>query len=590
MPSWNLSAKFSVLLVLVFCIGSVLTVFTLSKHLNTQAEEVVKERAEILLSTMQSARDYTQNHVQAVLNDNDADRLVLESIPTFAAQIIFEGFRQRSSAFQDFSYKEAALNPTNPDDKADDFESQLFNQLQGFSIAQATPNPQALSGYRTQDQQKLFYIAQPIFVKDRSCLQCHGDPAQAPPALIAKYGDKNGFGWQINDLVATQIIYVPANNIFERGRQNLWTVTKIFLGIFAAIALVINLLLWRTVIRPLAVLTQVAQQISRCSIELAQNDRISAPNLAPLASRRDEPGQLARAFDYMLYVQGQREQDLQQAVQTRTQSLETEMHERRAAQNALQTYTHAINHDLRNLVMGISMVVQGTLISASDGSSCAINQSMSGNDEPSDPASPITVEPMALKMIQKSCDRQLNLMNSLVDVNSSEIWRTVLHLETTQLQTLIPDLIETITTTLPSNATLSHQLPQYLPCIQADPIQLKRVFENLINNALKYNPNGVDITLGAIVVESYDGKRFSIRCTVTDNGIGVDANEKQELFNIYVRGKDVDRRCAVGKRQILGGEGLGLYICRKIIDAHGGNIGLETAADGGAIFWFTLPV
>ncbi|MEM9220274.1 MAG: DUF3365 domain-containing protein [Cyanobacteria bacterium P01_F01_bin.150] len=587
------------MLVLVFCIGSALTIVTLSKYLNTQAEQVVKERAEILLSTMQSARDYTQNHVQSVLNRTDKDRLVLESIPTFAAQTIFAGFQQRSSAFQDFSYKEAALNPTNPDDKADDFERQLFTQLQSSPITQATPAPQALSGYRAHDQQKLFYLAQPIVVKDESCLQCHGDPAQAPPALIAQYGNQNGFGWQINDLVATQIIYVPADKIFERGRKNLWTVTQIFLGIFAAIVLVINLLLWRTVIRPLAVLTRVAQQISRCSIDLSQNDRISAPNLAPLASRRDEPGQLARAFDYMVYVLSRREQDLQQAVQARTQSLETEMHERQAVQDALQTYTHAINHDLRNLVMGISMVVQGTLISTADGKASAFNSSKIETDKTNDSMSPIVVEPMALKMIQKSCDRQLNLMNSLVDVHSSEIWRTVLRTETLHLQTLIPELIETITTTLPSTATLNYHLPQGLPSIQADPIQLKRVFENLINNAFKYNSNGVDIILGATVVKSFNGKNFSIRCTVTDNGIGVDAAEAQELFNIYVRGKDVDRQSAAGvggasaekqNRQRLDGDGLGLYICRQIIDAHGGNIGLETANDGGAIFWFTLPV
>ena len=309
----------------------------------------------------------------------------------------------------------------------------------------------------------------------------------------------------------------------------------------------------------------------------------------------------------MVYVLGRREQDLQQAVQARTQSLETEMHERQAVQDALQTYTDTINHDLRNLVMGISMVVQGTLMNASKSSalnsselnSSAIASSEPGKDKKIDPASPITVEPMALKMIQKSCDRQLNLMNSLVDVHSSEIWRTVLRTETIQIQTLISELIETITATLPSNTTLSHRLPQYLPNIQADPLQLKRVFENLINNALKYNPNGVDITLGATVVESNKGKGFSLRCTVIDNGIGVDADEKQELFNIYVRGKDVGSGSAIGiggasaekqNHQRLDGDGLGLYICRQIIDAHGGNIGLETAVDGGAIFWFTLPV
>ncbi|MEO1395917.1 MAG: DUF3365 domain-containing protein [Cyanobacteria bacterium J06634_5] len=585
MLSSKLSTKFSLLLVMVFLLGSALTVFTFSRHLNRQAEQAVKERAEILISTLQATRDYTQKRIQPALAENNPQGLGNfrpEAIPNFAARSIFSAFREQDPAFQDFSYKEAALNPTNPDDLVDGFESQVFNQFKTL----ASPEGRVLSGYRTRNGKKLFYLARPLFMNDASCLACHGDPSQAPASLISMYGSEHGFGWQLNELVATQMVYVPADTIFARSRDNLWTVSKIFLSIFAAFFVVINLLLWRTVLRPLAILTHSAKQISSFSSHPPAT--LTTSNLAILTRRQDEPGQLARAFEYMVSVLGQREQDLQTAVQARTQSLQTEMHERQTAQDALQTYNHTINHDLRNLVMGVSMVVQGVLRQAAN-----TRQSSSPIVESPITEGPVTIEPTALTLIQKSCDRQLNLMNSLVEVRSAEIWRTVLHTQPLELQTLTTELANTYTakfqaTSATQKFTLATHIPLTLPCIQADPSQLRRVFENLINNALKYNPNGVDITISA-AVENHT----IIRCSVADNGIGIHTADTQDLFKIYARGQT--------DRKILG-DGVGLYICRQIINAHGGNIGIEAPKEnsqghneenspiGGATFWFTLPI
>ncbi|MEO0518474.1 MAG: DUF3365 domain-containing protein [Cyanobacteria bacterium P01_A01_bin.116] len=585
MLSSKLSTKFSLLLVMVFLLGSALTVFTFSQHLNRQAEQAVKERAEILISTLQATRNYTQERIQPALEENSRQGLENfrpEAIPNFAARTIFSAFRQQDPAFQDFSYKEAALNPTNPADLVDGFEAQVIKALK----AMPSPQEQGLSGYRTLNGTNLFYLARPLFMNDASCLTCHGDPSQAPPSLIKMYGSDHGFGWQLNELVAAQMVYVPADTIFARSRDNLWTVSKIFLSIFAAFFVVINLLLWRTVLRPLAILTHSAKQISSFSSHPPAT--LTTSNLAILTRRQDEPGQLARAFEYMVSVLGQREQDLQTAVQARTQSLRTEMHERQTAQDALQTYNHTINHDLRNLVMGVSMVVQGVLRQAANTS-----QSSSPIVESPITESPVTIEPTALTLIQKSCDRQLNLMNSLVEVRSAEIWRTVLHTQPLELQTLTTELANTYTakfqaTSATQKFTLATHIPSTLPRIQADPSQLKRVFENLINNALKYNPDGVDITISA-AVENHT----IIRCAVADNGIGIHTADTQDLFKIYARGQT--------DRKILG-DGVGLYICRQIINAHGGNIGIEAPKEnsqgnndenspiGGATFWFTLPI
>jgi|GEM_PF-1190513 len=572
MIPWNLGAKFSLFLGLVWLLGSSLTTFTLSKHLNERAEQAVRERAEILLTAMQAARNYTRDNIQPILDrrSESSDSFIQETVPNFAARTIFSDFRQQDPKLQDFIYKEAAINPTNPLDRADDFETKIFTRLQQQLI---NTQPKILSGYRTSERKKLFYLARPLIVNDASCLDCHGSPENAPQYLLNMYGDKNGFGWKLNDVVAAQMVYVPADKIFDRGNQNLITVMKTLSIIFGALFLAINFLLWRTVIKPLKILTNVAKQISNGDLNRENRVQCETQSLETLTFRKDEPGQLARAFHYMVRVLSQREQDLQQAVRERTQSLRQEMRDRQTAQDALRTYSHAINHDLRNLVMGISIVVRGILFRQS-----GTDRQTTTSDREEQPKT-LEIEPMVLAMIERSCDRQLKLMNSLIEVQSSDIWRIVLQPESANLRKLTEELkIAYQPKLLAADSTLENHIPEDLPVLQADINQLQRVFENLIDNALKYNPDGVAIVLDATLCE---GTQSVVRCTVSDSGIGVNLAKSQELFEIYAR----DR--ANGQAS---GYGLGLYICRKIVEAHNGNIGVETSPNNGAKFWFTLPV
>lgn len=586
----NLGVKFSLLLAVVWLIGGGITFATLASHIQAQAEQTVRERAEIVLTAMQSARDYTQNNIQPLvasqLNSPTTtnDRFSQEIIPNFAARSIFANFKDQDPSFQDYLYKEAAVNPTNPVDQADDFEAQLFVQLQPLTSAP----PEKLSGYRTLEGTKLFYLARPLIMTDASCLDCHGNPSNAPQPLLDTYGDRNGFGWNLNEIVATQMVYVPADRIFARGRQNLLTVAKTFLSIFGALFIMINLLLWRTVIRPLQILTGTAKQISTYPINSGQTVPCEDVALRALTIRNDEPGQLARAFQYMIHVLRQREQDLQQAVNERTQSLSQEMRDRQAAQSALQTYSHAINHDLRNIIMGIASVVRSVKFRSTplikDQITEPYPQPMAehGQHTMAEHGQHIAIEPEAIALIEKGCDRQLALMNTLMEVQSGDVWRLSVRLAPVNLRQLIPELIAAYQSRQwGATTTFRHHVPLNLPSVQADESQIQRVFENLIDNALKYNPDGVAIGIEAALILDTADDCPMVRCVVTDNGVGVDLAKSKSLFQPYARGS---------RRETSQGYGLGLYICDEIITAHGGCIGVETAPSGGAAFWFTLPV
>jgi len=132
-----------------------------------------------------------------------------------------------------------------------------------------------------------------------------------------------------------------------------------------------------------------------------------------------------------------------------------------------------------------------------------------------------------------------------------------------------------------NQATLINRVLDHLPVISVDPAQLRRVFENLLSNAFNHNPPGISLTLDARVEEDM------IRCTVADNGVGMSKEMCDHLFQLYFRGQDAQGH--QGHRPYTG-LGLGLYLCRQIIMAHDGELGVNSRQGVGTTFWFTLPL
>jgi signal transduction histidine kinase len=116
-----------------------------------------------------------------------------------------------------------------------------------------------------------------------------------------------------------------------------------------------------------------------------------------------------------------------------------------------------------------------------------------------------------------------------------------------------------------------------LPLVYADPLRVEQVLANLVDNAIKYSPQGgavhVALTNGA------DGESLAV--TVSDRGLGIPAEHLPHLFDRFYR---VDTR-----NRSIKGVGLGLYICRSLVEAHGGEVWVESAPGVGSIFGFSLP-
>lgn len=281
--NFKLSRKFNFILLAVFLVTVISSGIAFSAILNRNAEQQITQKANLLLQTMLSVRQYTLTQINPEL----APRLEVEAeflpqtVPGYSAREVFEHLRTNPS-YKDFFYKEATLNPTNLRDKADAFETALTERFR------ANQNLKELTGYRTSPAGDLFYIARPIAITQESCLRCHSTPEAAPRSQIATYGSTNGFGWQMNEIVGSQIISVPASGVVNTARQAFVLFMGIIAAAFALAILVINLLLRKAVIAPLNRIAKVANEVSMGNME-AEFEQTST----------DEIGKLAAAFNRM---------------------------------------------------------------------------------------------------------------------------------------------------------------------------------------------------------------------------------------------------------------------------------------------------
>lgn len=307
----NLAKKFTLLLSLVFIGAILLSGFALSKALEHKAQAEISARGQILLQIVNSVRTYTDTHVTTLLT-SDADtqsQFRAESIPSFAAREVFELFRQ-DQEYKNFYYKDAVLNPTNLRDKVDDFEVNLVERFR------TEPELQELSGFRSLFGEQLFYSARPLMITESSCLRCHSTPEAAPKNHLDQYGAEQGFGWTLNDILGTQIVYLPARKVFAAAHQAFSLFIGIFIGVFVLVTLLINQLLKQNVIQPLQPIVQIADKISHHSLNDRDADAPEFKSLASLVKRTDEIGLLGRVFQRMVQEVLEREFNLRHQIQT----------------------------------------------------------------------------------------------------------------------------------------------------------------------------------------------------------------------------------------------------------------------------------
>lgn len=280
----KIGTKVNIILLIVFVSGIFLSGITLSHVLETKAEKEVSSKASILMQMANSVRNYTNDRVQPLLSPKlqTEEQFVRESVPTFSVREVFEYLR-KNEEYSNFIYKDAALNPTNLRDKADEFEADLVKRFRQDT------NLKDIFGFRMMSGVKLFYSAHPFTIKQQTCLQCHSTPEAAPKSQLTTYG-RNGFGWQLNQIVAAQMVYVPAEDVLKSANNSFMIIIGLVGIIFTVTIIIINQFLKKIVLKRIRQIASVAEQVS-----------VGDMNASFGKQSKDEIGELAEAFNRMKY-------------------------------------------------------------------------------------------------------------------------------------------------------------------------------------------------------------------------------------------------------------------------------------------------
>ncbi len=249
----GLRAKFNLVILAAFAVGFLMAAIVLYRVFVDDARGQVLQNARIMMTAAAAVRKYTANDLDPLLPMTKDGKFVPQTVPFFAAQ---KTFGDVQTAFPGFSYRESALNPTNPADRAEDWEADIIRTFRIDAdkteavVERDTPIGPTLN------------LARPITIRDQACLSCHSTPAAAPAALTASYGTANGFGWQFQETVGAQIVAVPMKVPLQIARDAYITFLGILVAIFAVIVVILNLLLHYLVITPVKRVSAMANAVS----------------------------------------------------------------------------------------------------------------------------------------------------------------------------------------------------------------------------------------------------------------------------------------------------------------------------------------
>jgi len=176
-------------------------------------------------------------------------------------------------------------------------------------------------------------------------------------------------------------------------------------------------------------------------------------------------------------------------------------------------------------------------------------------------------------VVLKSGWRMVSMIRDLVDSARLESRQLEMHREPVDPLQLVSDVVEGLGTA-EERARIQVECPEWVPPVLADPGRLERALENLITNALKYSPADRPVV---VRIGSRDGDAI---VSVADQGVGIPAEDIPHLFTRFYRAE-------TGKK--AEGLGLGLYIVRLIVEAHGGRVWVESKVGKGSTFSLTLP-
>ncbi len=256
----KLLAKLNLVLILVFSLGMSLVAHYSYKFLMSDARQQVLQQAELMAASASATKDYTDQEVSPILEKTPQHTATFlpQTIPFYSANVTFKRMR---GSYPDYVLREAALNPTNLDDRAADWEADLIRYFRD------NPTEKQHVGERATPIGPVLYAATPI-VAAGGCLSCHSESTIAPKAMVRHYGSEHGFGWKPNEIVGAQIVSVPMSVAIAKADSGFRNLLIVLGAIFLLTIVLLDIALYLIVILPLRRVSRTADIISKGDVDL----------------------------------------------------------------------------------------------------------------------------------------------------------------------------------------------------------------------------------------------------------------------------------------------------------------------------------
>ena len=543
----KLQTKFGIFLGLIVCLSIVGFSVFMYKNTTDKAIQHAQEKAEIVLAEIEAMQDYFKAVVRPKMYDLIAeDDFMVETMST--SYVAREVAKRFNNIAPEYYFKQAAINPRNPLNQADSLEIEIISEFN------RNPQVKEWRGTANKNGKKYYYFMRP-FVMEEACLRCHGNPEAAPKYIVDTYGSLNGFGRKPGEISGVKAIGIPVEAAFADARKNFLTIMMFGLPAMLVLFALVFLLFRKTVIENLREITGAFTDIANNSNEIGRQLEVKS---------NDEIGALTVAFNRMSSELLTRTQELQEA----RDNLENEVAQRTAelqqanaaldkANKLKSEFLANMSHELRtplNAIIGFAEVLRDELCGG------------------------LNAEQMVCALdIHASGKHLLQMINDILDLSKIEAGKMELQCEEFALLTAL-DGILSVVRDMANKKKLTVQInaPADLPDIYADPVKFKQIMYNLLSNAIKFTPEGGSITIEA----SLRDDEFFI--SVTDTGIGISPEDQLHLFDEF---KQIDSSYS---RQYEG-TGLGLALTKRLVEMHGGEIGMESEPGKGSRFAFSLP-
>jgi protein-histidine pros-kinase len=272
--------KFNLVLLGIFLLGFAIAGYVSYRALQANAREEIVQNARLMMEAALASRTYTSTQVKPLLETQLKYEFLPQTVPAYAATEVFNEMRKRHP---DYGYKEATLNPTNPRERASDWEADIVN------VFRQSASNKELIGERDTPTGRTLYLARPIDVSSASCLVCHSTVEVAPKTMIDLYGSANGFGWKFQEVIGAQVVSVPMSVPIARADETFRAFMISLALVFFATFVLLNVMLHMMVIRRVTRLASIADQVSLGNLDAGDFKSRS----------RDEIGVLSEALGRM---------------------------------------------------------------------------------------------------------------------------------------------------------------------------------------------------------------------------------------------------------------------------------------------------